>query len=79
MDCFECHGEGGYSYPVDIDRRDGSLIEHTVQCEACDGHGWFDAYFGLIELEDLEDFIGDEKWLNEIESMVPWTATPPHG
>lgn len=37
VECDNCGGDGGWNTPVDIDRRDGSLIERWVQCSVCCG------------------------------------------
>lgn len=39
VDCPRCHGDGGWSIPVDIDRRHGGLIERVEACDACEGTG----------------------------------------
>lgn len=52
--CPACHGEGGHSYPVDIDRRDGSLIESHSICRECDGSGSVEEEVQPRTLSDLE-------------------------
>ena len=37
--CGECGGDGGWSVPIDIDRRHGGLIERWDRCRACEGTG----------------------------------------
>jgi hypothetical protein len=55
--CDVCRGDGGHAYPVDIDRRDGSLMEHWRTCDACGGHGAIAIETQPIEMDDL-DVIG---------------------
>lgn len=52
--CPACHGEGGHSYPVDINRFDGSVIEHTSMCLECQGSGSVEEEVQPRTLDDLE-------------------------
>lgn len=55
VDCSYCGGDGSISYPVDIDRRDGSVIEHSYVCPACAGGCTEEIELQPITLEDLEE------------------------
>lgn len=50
MPCEACGGDGGFSVPIGIDRRDGSLRERVEACEACEGTG-----FILVEFEPVTE------------------------
>ncbi len=52
--CPACHGDGGHSYPVDINRFDGSVIERTTLCETCQGSGSVEEEVQPRTLNDLE-------------------------
>jgi hypothetical protein len=53
--CERCGGDGGFDVPHDIDRRDGSLMTHWVECTACGGTGDGAPLEMLpLELEDLD-------------------------
>ena len=52
--CDECRGDAGHAYPVDIDRRDGSLIEHWRPCAACEATGSVPIICEPIEMDDLD-------------------------
>jgi hypothetical protein len=52
--CPACGGDKGHAYPVDIDRRDGSLIERWQHCEVCEATGEIEVELEPVELEDLE-------------------------
>jgi hypothetical protein len=56
--CPECGGDRGWAVPVDIDRRDGSLIERWQQCEVCEATGELEIEPEPIELEDLDSMAG---------------------
>jgi DnaJ-class molecular chaperone len=53
--CDECGGDGGHAYPVDIDRRDGSLIEHWRTCDACEATGSVPILCQPIGMDDLAE------------------------
>lgn len=52
--CPACNGEGGHSWPVDINRFDGSVIERTAMCEECQGSGSVEVEPEPRTLNDLE-------------------------
>jgi hypothetical protein len=52
--CPACGGDKGHAYPVDIDRRDGSLIERWQHCERCSAKGEIEIELKLITMEDLD-------------------------
>ena len=70
--CPSCGGDKGHAYPVDIDRRDGSLIERWEMCRVCwddyrqEPTGEVEEEDEPIELEDIENFIMPTK-LEETE------------
>lgn len=55
MPCPACGGDRGWAYPVDIDRRDGSLIERWEDCRYCDENGEVEVELEPIELDDLDE------------------------
>lgn len=55
--CPACMGDKGHAYPVDIDRRDGSLIEAWADCVTCDATGDVEIELEPVELEDLEPLV----------------------
>lgn len=52
--CPACNGEGDHSYPVDINRFDGSVIERTSMCRECQGSGSVEVEPEPRTLNDLE-------------------------
>lgn len=52
--CPVCGGDRGHAVPVDIDRRDGSLIERWQSCEACEATGEVEIELEEIEVADLD-------------------------
>jgi DnaJ-class molecular chaperone len=54
--CPACNGEGGHSWPVDINRFNGDVIEQTSICRVCDGTG---------EIEEEVEGIADPDELDE--------------
>jgi hypothetical protein len=58
--CDQCGGDAGHAYPVDIDRRDGSLIERWSPCAACGATGAVPIMCEPIRMDDLEEIHGDE-------------------
>jgi hypothetical protein len=52
--CPECGGDGGWAVPIDVDRRDGSLIERWDRCYAREATGEVEIEVEPIEMEDLE-------------------------
>lgn len=52
--CGVCRGDKGHAVPVDIDRRDGSLIERWQPCEACEATGEIEIELEEIEMADLD-------------------------
>lgn len=55
--CPACRGDKGFAYPIDIDRRDGSLIEGWADCSTCGAEGEIEVELEPIELEDLADVL----------------------
>jgi hypothetical protein len=53
--CPACRGDKGHAYPIDIDRRDGSLIEGWQDCSTCGAEGEIEVELEPIELDDLVD------------------------
>jgi len=51
--CQACGGDRGHAVPINIDRRDGSLIERWEPCLRCDATGDEEIEVEPIELEDL--------------------------
>lgn len=51
--CPHCGGDKGHDVPVDIDRRDGSLITHWRPCLYCGAEGDIEIEVEPIELEDF--------------------------
>ena len=56
--CPVCGGDRGHAIPVDINRRNGELIERWQSCEACEATGEIEVELEPIELEDLEEAYG---------------------
>jgi hypothetical protein len=59
IDCPCCDG-GWHAIPYDIDRRDGSVLEHYYACECCETKGWIYAEVLHFDDDDLdrEDELG---------------------
>jgi hypothetical protein len=55
MPCSKCGGDGGFSVPIGIDHRDGSLRERIQACEACEGTGMIVVELEPVSLEDIEE------------------------
>lgn len=56
VECPCCHGEGAITYDTGtIDRHNGSIIEHSHQCDECNGRGgvWIEAQ--PITIDDLDE------------------------
>lgn len=56
--CERCGGDKGFDVPHDIDRRDGGLITHWVECSACGGTGDMEIEIEPIDIEDLDAMSG---------------------
>ncbi|MFA5951506.1 MAG: hypothetical protein WC807_14600 [Hyphomicrobium sp.] len=52
--CPDCLGDKGHDIPVDIDRRDGSLIERWQPCVLCDATGDVELEVFAVDMDDLE-------------------------
>jgi uncharacterized Zn finger protein len=51
--CPRCGGDRGFDVPHDINRYNGDLLTHWVECRECGGQGDIEIELDPIEMEDL--------------------------
>jgi len=51
--CPDCGGDAGHAIPMDIDRRDGSLIERWQPCVGCEATGEVEIELEPVVLDDI--------------------------
>lgn len=59
MPCPKCGGDKGFDVPHDIDRNNGDMVCHWVECRYCGGEGDEEIELEPITMEDLDVMAGD--------------------